>query len=90
MNDLDVSCSTSTVSIRCSSRLVPRVTTARACVLPRVNSADPWVRGNRPTWQLMGRISSGVRPSTRSPFSMICARSVWYSIWSMTRSTWSA
>ena len=34
------------------------VTTESACVCPRVNSADPWVRGRTPTSAQMGRISS--------------------------------
>src|SRR5213594_2815264 len=54
MNDFDVSCATSIESMRCSSLTVPSVTDTRACVCPRVNSADPWVRGSTPTSQLMG------------------------------------
>ena len=32
----------------CSSRAVPSVATTSACVSPRVNSAEPWVRGSTP------------------------------------------
>src|ERR1043166_2365811 len=46
-------------SMICSSRAVPSVATTIACVSPRVNSAEPWVRGSTP-----GRIGIGrtVRP----------------------------
>ncbi len=40
----------------------------RACVSPRVNTADPWTRGSTPTLQLIGRMSSNPRPSGRTPF----------------------
>src|SRR5881392_2341014 len=43
MNDLVVSCATSIESMRCSSRVVPRVTDTSAWVWPRVNSDDPCV-----------------------------------------------
>ncbi len=35
-------------SMSCSSRAVPSVATTSACVSPRVNSAEPWVRGSTP------------------------------------------
>ena len=35
--------------MRCSSSLVPSVTVTSAWVSPRVNSAEPWVRGSTPT-----------------------------------------
>ena len=51
-------------SIFCSSSEVPRVVTTMACVSPLVKRAEPWVLGNRPTSQVMGRISLGPLPST--------------------------
>ena len=36
-------------STYCSSSPVPSVATTSACVSPRVNSAEPWVRGRMPT-----------------------------------------
>ena len=35
--------------MNCSSSPVPSVATTSACVSPRVNSAEPWVRGSTPT-----------------------------------------
>src|SRR2546426_7517418 len=61
MNDLVVSCATSIESMRCSSRVVPRVTDTSAWVWPRVNSAEPCVRGSVPTSQLIGRTVSRSR-----------------------------
>ena len=55
----------SNISMRCSSSLVPSVTVTRACVSPRVNSAEPCVRGSTPTSQSILRISSNARPSGR-------------------------
>ena len=80
MNDFVTSSRESMESMRCSSRLVPSVTTPSACVCPRVNSAEPWVRGRTPTSQEMGRISSRPRPSARSPFERICSRIVFFSM----------
>ncbi len=48
-----------------ASRLVPSVAETSACVSPRVNSAEPWVRGSRPTSIEIGRTSSSARPSKR-------------------------
>ena len=62
------SCSPSTF---CSSCPVPRVTTTRACVSPRWNTADPCVRGKRPTSLDRSRITSSPRPSIRVPVSVI-------------------
>src|SRR6266516_2916180 len=73
--------------MRCSSRVVPRVTDTRACVWPRVNSAEPWVRGSTPTSQLIARTVSRSRPSTRSPRVSTCSRMVRYSMSSMTLAT---
>ena len=58
----------SSSSIRCSSSLVPSVTVTSACVSPRVNSAEPCVRGSRPASMVMSRISSNARPSGRRRF----------------------
>ena len=49
----------------CASRVVPSVTTTSACVSPRVNSAEPCVRGSTPTRTVIGRTSSSLRPSMR-------------------------
>ena len=43
----------------CSSWLVPSVVVTSACVSPRVNSAEPCVRGSTPTSQVMARMSLG-------------------------------
>ena len=48
MNRLKTSCSNSR-SRRCLSSFVPSVGVARACVSPRVNSAEPCTRGSTPT-----------------------------------------
>src|SRR5438132_587753 len=80
--------SPSSASIRCSSSLVPRVTTARACVSPRVNSAEPCARGRMPTSHVIGRMSAGPRPSARLPLSRIILRTSVYSrLWN-TSFTW--
>ncbi len=57
----------------CESREVPSVVTTSACVSPRVNSADPWVRGRTPTFTVIGRTVIRSRPSIRgSPFRIFC------------------
>src|ERR1700753_30669 len=48
-----------------SIRVVPRATLERICVSPRVNSAEPWTRGEMSTSVSIGRISSWARPSGR-------------------------
>ncbi len=45
----------SRLSTNCSSSLVPSVATTSAWVSPRVNSAEPWVRGRMPTSATIGR-----------------------------------
>jgi hypothetical protein len=45
--------SPSSASIFCSSAEVPSVVTTSACVSPRVNSAEPCVRGRMPTSQVI-------------------------------------
>jgi hypothetical protein len=42
-------------SMICSSRAVPSVATTSACVSPRVNSAEPCVRGSTPVRMRIGR-----------------------------------
>ncbi len=39
-----------------ASSEVPSVAVTRACVSPRVKSAEPWVRGRSPTSHVIGRI----------------------------------
>ena len=48
------------VSMRCTSDDGPSVATVSACVSPRVNSAEPWARGRRPTSTEIGRMVSEV------------------------------
>ncbi len=48
-----------------SSRVVPSAATDSACVWPRVNRAEPCVRGATFTSIEIGRISSAARPSGR-------------------------
>ena len=50
------------MSRRISSLSVPSATTLSACVWPRVNSAEPCVRGVTPTSIVMSRISSSRAP----------------------------
>ena len=50
-----------------ASSEVPSVAVTRACVSPRVKSAEPWVRGRMPTSQVIGRIWANSRPSRRLP-----------------------
>ena len=55
----------------CSSRAVPKVATAKDCVSPRVKIAEPCGRGSTSISQVIGRISSKPRPSTRRPLYKI-------------------
>src|SRR5918993_1290077 len=57
----------SSPSIICSDSLVPSVVVQIACVSPRVNSAEPCVRGRNPTIDSIGRTWSVLRPSIRLP-----------------------
>ena len=66
--------SSPSVSRRISSRVVPSATTLSACVWPRVNSAEPCVRGATPTSIEIGRISSVLRPSGRFFWTAIRSR----------------
>src|SRR5574343_648323 len=47
----------------CASRSVPRVATTNAWVSPRVNRAEPWVRGNTPLRISIARTVRVSRPS---------------------------
>ena len=49
----------------CASRPVPSVVTTSAWVSPRVNSAEPCVRGSTPMRTLIGRTVFVSRPSMR-------------------------
>ena len=46
---------------------MPSVTVTSACVSPRVKTAEPCTRGSTPTSDQIGRISSNLRPSRRTP-----------------------
>ena len=73
MKRLEVS-EESSSSMRCSSSLVPSVAVTSACVSPRVNSAEPWVRGSTPTSTSILRTSSNLRPSGRRRSLSISSR----------------
>src|SRR6266849_5930149 len=47
-------------SMNCSSSFVPSVVVTSACVSPRVNNAEPCVRGSQPTSQVIGRIAENL------------------------------
>ena len=64
----------SSASMYCSSSPVPSVATTRACVSPRVNRAEPWVRGRTPTSATIGRTVLRSRPSMRMPVSRMFQR----------------
>jgi hypothetical protein len=57
--------SPSSASMICASRPVPSVVTTSAWVSPRVNSAEPWVRGSTPVRMVIGRTVLVSRPSMR-------------------------
>ncbi len=59
----------------CWASVPASVTTPSACVSPRVNSTEPCTRGSTPTSIVIGRMSSGLRPSARTPWSRIDSRS---------------
>ncbi len=59
----------------CSSSPVPSVVTISPCVSPRVNSAEPCVRGRMPTSHEIGRTVVRSRPSMRRPVLMTSPRS---------------
>ena len=67
------------LSIRISSRVVPRATTEIACVWPRVKSAEPCVRGSGLIWMSIARISSGWRPSGRFFWIAMRSRMIFFS-----------
>ena len=68
--------SPASASMICSSRPVPRVTVTSAWVSPRVNSAEPWVRGSTPTRTVIGRTVRVSRPSMRGSPSRIWLRTI--------------
>ncbi|MNT29271.1 hypothetical protein D3C72_1650010 [compost metagenome] len=62
------------------SRAVPRVATTSACVSPRVNRAEPWVRGSTLVRIEIGRTVRVSRPSMRGSPSRICVRTIFASM----------
>ena len=60
--------------MRWPSLAVPSVSSDMICVWPRVNSAEPCVRGETPTSQVIGRMSSLPRPSGRRLWTAIFLR----------------
>ena len=74
----------------CSSRPVPSVTLTSAWVSPRVNSAEPWVRGSTPTRTLIGRTVRVSRPSIRGSPSRIWVRTIFDSRLKNTSLAWLA
>ena len=63
-------------SMICESRAVPSVATTMPCVSPRVNSAEPWVRGSTPMRMVIGRTVRVSRPSMRGSPSRIWLRTI--------------
>ena len=63
-------------STYCSSSPVPSVATTIAWVSPRVNSAEPWVRGRMPTSETIWRTVFRSRPSMREPVSRMFQRTI--------------
>ena len=76
------------MSSRCSSRVVPSAATEKACVWPRVKSAEPCVRGATPTSIQMSRISSAARPSGRFLSTAMRLRMMSFS--SLSKASWTA
>ena len=62
--------------MRCASRSVPSVATTTACVSPRVNSAEPCVRGRMPVRISIGRTVRVSRPSMRGSPARIWPRTI--------------
>ena len=60
-------------------RVVPSATLERIWVSPRVNSAEPWTRGETSTSHSIGRISSWARPSGRFLSTAIRLRMISFS-----------
>ena len=54
---------------------VPIVVTVNTWVSPRVNNAEPWVRGNRPVRIVIGRTVRVSRPSMRGSPARVCQQS---------------
>ena len=55
---------------------MPSVVVTIAWVSPRVNSAEPWVRGRKPTLISIGRTVLVSRPSMRRPSLRIAPRTM--------------
>src|SRR4030067_1006949 len=72
--------SPSSESILCSSSDVPNVTTARHCVSPLINKAEPCVLGSIPTLHMIFLISSGFRASALKFFSKLMFRTSVFSV----------
>jgi hypothetical protein len=68
--------SPASASMRCASRSVPSVATTSAWVSPRVNSAEPWVRGSTPVRISIGRTVRVSRPSMRGSPARIWPRTM--------------
>ena len=62
--------------MNCSSSPVPSVATTSACVSPRVNSAEPCVRGSTCTSETIGRTVFRSRPSMRRPVLTMSPRTM--------------
>ena len=63
----------------CASRPVPSVVTTKAWVSPRVNMAEPCVRGRTPTWTSILRTVFVSRPSMRGLPAMMRLRTTFFS-----------
>ena len=61
-------------SMICCSDTGARVATVMTWVWPRVNTPEPCGRGSTPTSHQMGRTSVSLRPSGRTPLSMMWRR----------------
>jgi hypothetical protein len=68
--------SPASASMRCASRSVPSVATTSACVSPRVNSAEPWVRGSTLLRISIARTVRVSRPSMRGSPARIWLRTI--------------
>ena len=64
------------LSMICSSSAVPSVVTTRACVSPRVKSAEPCVLGRTSISHVIGRMSVADRPSVLTPLLAMEARMI--------------
>ena len=74
----------------CASRPVPSVVVTSACVSPRVNSAEPCVRGSTPVSTVIWRTVCMSRPSMRGSPAMMRRRTMLYSSRPNSSVTWRA